>query len=677
MKTIIFSLRCFLLYLFLSIWTSGFGQSYKNLPETWNYAIEISGVLCGYSESNLTSIEKDGKELLSLNDNIVVKLSVLGGGVDMKIVSQYFIDPDTKNPVSIEHIVTTTAEMYASTKIENNVAWFATVKGGEAKETQLPSGVILENSISYPHLMNDFIRGNVKEKSYSVFDDMRGVIATKTYKRIGVETLDLAGKTFQATVLEELNQTLGTTTKLWLNTENSFPLKIDVLGRVIYLADQSVKKKIQTVDLEKMLFAKVNRLISNVTDISYMKAEAKIESAGEWITPEGLNFKGQKFTGTVTNNLIEGVFEIEPERYSGINAPGFPSDFKNETFEKYLYPESLIESDHPDLINEAQKITEGSKDSWEAAVRLSKWVAENIHGAVPGGTSAINTYTTKEGECGSHSRLLAAFCRAVGIPARLSVGCMYTPYLGGSFGQHAWTEVYMGDAGWIAVDATAFEFDFVDAGHIRLGEKTSFNPKEMKIIDYRIGSEKTTEMEVPEQFKDYIGKYLFAERNSVFEILYQDGNLAVNIPGQSVLSLNNPDENGIFYPKMTRQINFSFLKDNKGKINEMKLQQIIPLQKKSESENSDENIPEKIKPILGNYLLTQAQAEFKVFYNDGALFINDPLLNKVVKLPDLNENGMWIDEFNKNEVEFEIKPDGEVIRMIIYSNILMQKQVEL
>jgi transglutaminase-like putative cysteine protease len=92
-----------------------------------------------------------------------------------------------------------------------------------------------------------------------------------------------------------------------------------------------------------------------------------------------------------------------------------------------------------------------------------------------------------EGECGSHSRLLTAFCRASGIPARLSIGCMYSPLYGGSFGQHAWTEVYMGDeAGWVAIDATISEFDYADAGHIRLGTATSFQSEKMEILDYRI-----------------------------------------------------------------------------------------------------------------------------------------------------------------------------------------------
>ncbi|MBN2172777.1 MAG: transglutaminase domain-containing protein, partial [Bacteroidales bacterium] len=478
---------------------------------------------------------------------------------------------------------------------------------------------------------------------------------------------------FYTTVLEELNETNGITSIIWLNNENSFPLKFDIAGnRQIYLADNSAKKKIQTVNLENMLFAKVNKIISNVPDISYMKVEATISSGGEWITAENLNFPGQKFEGTVTNNLIEGVFEIEKQHYTGKNALPFPPEFDEEGLEKYLEPESLIESDNPVLINEAKKITDGSNDSWEAATRLSKWVAENIMGAVPGGTSAINTYNTREGECGSHSRLLTAFCRAVGIPARLSIGCMYSPYLGGTFGQHAWTEVFLGDAGWIAVDATAHEYDFVDAGHIRLGEKTAFNPKEMKILDYRMGSEEMAE-QIPEEWAKYIGEYFFEEKNSTFKILYQNGILAVDIPGSQVLALNPPDENGILYPKLTKQINFSFKEDLYGNIQKMKLQQVFLLQKKSEPESIEENVPEEIRPLLGVYLFPQPQSDFEVFYENGILAFNNTLANQIIHLPTRNKNGLWIDESETKEIEFVKNEEGNVIRMIININLFMPK----
>ncbi|MBN1819643.1 MAG: transglutaminase domain-containing protein [Prolixibacteraceae bacterium] len=659
-------------------WLTAGCQSINDIPISWNYAVEITGVQCGYTESEITTIEKDGANLLKMKDTVVVKLSVLGGGVDMKVSNNSLIDPLTMNPVYIEHSVFTTAEMYARSEFEDHTARFTNKRNGEMKTINLEPDVIIENTVTYPHLMKDFILGTETKKSYLVFDDMQGIVATKTYKKIREEEIELAGKNFYTTVLEELNETNGITSIIWLNNENSFPLKFDIAGnRQIYLADKSVKKKIQTVNLESMLFAKVDKVIPNVPDISYMKVKTSITSGGEWITPESLNFPGQKFEGTVANNFIEGIFEIEPLRYRGENAPLFPPGFNEVGLKKYLEPESLIESDHPVVISEAKKITEGSKDSWEAAVRLSKWVAENIQGAVPGGTSAINTYNTREGECGSHSRLLAAFCRAVGIPARLSIGCMYSPYLGGSFGQHAWTEVHMGDAGWVAVDATAFEYDFVDAGHIRLGEKTSFNPKEMKILDYRIGNTENLSTDIPEQFQDYLGKYLFEERNSMFEILFQDGSLAVDIPGQTVLVLNDPDENGILYPKMTRQINLSFKKDIYGNVKKLKLQQLIPLQKKSVQNPVNDTIPEILLPMLGIYELKQAQIEFTLSYIDGWLTFDDRLSKELIKMVGPDENGRWKGESGQNEIEFEKNSEGEVSGLILYKNVFMPKQADL
>lgn len=67
------------------------------------------------------------------------------------------------------------------------------------------------------------------------------------------------------------------------------------------------------------------------------------------------------------------------------------------------------------------------------------------------------------------------------------MGCMYTQVGGGTFGQHMWNEVHMGAAGWIPVDGTAREVDYVDSGHIRLGTLATFNPDAMEVIEYEVG----------------------------------------------------------------------------------------------------------------------------------------------------------------------------------------------
>ena len=185
--------------------------------------------------------------------------------------------------------------------------------------------------------------------------------------------------------------------------------------------------------------------------------------------------------------------EIEHVRYDGKKAPPFPPSFQNDPkLKPYLEPDRFIEAADPVLVKKAREISAGAGDSWQAAVRLSRWVAENIGYAIPGGGSARKTFDIRAGECGAHSMLLAAFCRAVGIPARVVFGAMYAPNFGGGFGQHAWNEIYMGAAGWIPVDATAFETDFVDSGHIRITELQSaaanaFNGRKIMVLDYRLG----------------------------------------------------------------------------------------------------------------------------------------------------------------------------------------------
>ena len=669
----------FILSLFLPVFSEAQqvkSQETNSSSETYYYAVEINGVICGYSESNKTYIEKDGKKLLLVTDDIVVKLSILGGKVDMTIKNKYQIDPATEKFIYCEHEISAGAVIHTVTKIVGDTAWFTSTNAEETKKIEISPELILETPISYPHLMRDFITGNEQEKSYQVLDDMSGVIVVKNYKRIGVEELELAGKTYNVTVFKELNQNTGTKTKLWLNNENSFPLKINVSGRTIYLADRSVSKMIKTVDLENLLFARVNKVIPDVQNISYMKLNATIESTGEWLTQENLNFPGQSFIGTVTNNLIEGVFEINPKRNDGSNAPDFPFDhILYDSLKKYLEPENLIESDNPVLAKEAKKITDGSQNSWEAAKRLSKWVAENIKGAIPGGTSAINTYKTRLGECGSHSRLLAAFCRSVGIPARLSTGGMYTTNYGGSFGQHAWTEVYMGDAGWIPVDATAFEIDYIDAGHIRLGEKTSFNPKSMEILEYRVGDEDMSSINnsVPELYEPYLGKYTNLENNNVLKVFYQDGAMTVDISGKVILALNEPDDEGLWWPKMTKQVNLSFIKNDSGKVMDMQIQEVINLRKKSELDSIGEDVPEDLKPYLGKYILAQLQAEFTIIYEDGGLVMDNPFQKIIVKLQPPNDKGKWIDEFNKNSISFQEDEEGKISGITLYVNTIIPK----
>lgn len=472
--------------------------------ETYYFAVEIKDVLCGYSELKVSPMVKDSIKMTLIEGDVFVLLTLLGEGMDMEIQYVYYADTlETAYTYNEVKTLVGNTRIEASTIINGNTALIESTLSSTPKNVELPDDIILDTPIGYPHLIRDFINSDIQEKTYNILDNMKGEIVEKKYTRIGEEDIELADNLYHTVIFEELDLSSGLKTRLWIDPVDGLNYKASFVGgRVVYLSDQSVKKRITTANLDEVLFAKVNKIIPDIQKINYMKVEATIESVGEWLTAENLNYAGQHFNGTVTENLIEGIFEVEHTKYHGENAPPFPFDHTADTtLVKYLEPEDFIESDDPELIEKAKEITEGSKDSWDAAIRLSEWVGKNIRGAIPGGTTAKKTYETLSGECGSHSRLLAAFCRSVGIPARMVIGCMYTTHYGGSFGQHAWNEVYMGGNGWIPIDATAMEFDYIDCGHIKLGEKSSFNPKAMKILEFRVegGTMEGDQVAIPEK----------------------------------------------------------------------------------------------------------------------------------------------------------------------------------
>lgn len=465
------------------------------LTEKFYYAIEINSVLCGYSEINLSPLEKNEIEWILLDEEVFLMVTALGSQFNMQQKIRYHIDPVTGNfSYHDNEIKQGQIEFGCAYNVEGNTATIIVPGSAEFTTIPLSQNVILPNTMIFTFLKRDFVDGGLEEKRYQILEVRNGEIQEVTYTKIGSEQLNLAGESYNTIVLNELNHKTGLKVKIWVGTERGHLLKMEspAYNRVQYRTDASVIKRIQVANVNENVIVRTNEFIADAENVSYMKVRAVMEPNGLWITEESLNTPGQKFTGSVIDNRIEGVFEIEHGRYDGLDAPQFPTDFsRNDSLKEYLEPEQFCESNDPKLVEKAQEITAGSQNAWEAACRLSRWVTENISYAIPGGISALNTYETREGECGAHSRLLAAFCRAVGIPARVVWGCMYLPNYGGSFGQHGWNEIYMGDAGWVPVDATALENDYVDSGHIRIGvlgtASVTLNHTEMEILEYRIG----------------------------------------------------------------------------------------------------------------------------------------------------------------------------------------------
>ena len=449
------------------------------------YGFETGGALMGYVEVTFTTPDEPAAPR-RIHTEMFAKMSLLGQDFDLRVDQEHWLDRETGRVIRYEGTTEQGASRVAATMvIENGVARFTTSEGMDSS-VAIDDDVQRWDGFHFPRALGDLASPGAT-KTYRSLDYNDGTIHDVTYTRGKDEVLTLEGVEYPCSRFTGRDGQTGVAGDMWIDAGGRMFRATLPNGSIIERASPAVVGKIKRAELDDLLLARVNVAIADVQGIEYMKVRARVKTVGEVVTPESLNVPGQKFTGTVTDNLVEGVFELTAPRYDGTGAPAFPPDFTADpALAVHLAPGMMIESDDPVLVAMAHEITAGAEDAWVAARRLSKWVADEIVYEIPGG-SARRTFDSRRGECGSHARLLTAFCRGVGIPARLACGGMYTPNYGGSFGQHAWTEVYMGPAaGWIPVDATAHEIDYVDAGHIRLGSLASFFPEELEVLDHRL-----------------------------------------------------------------------------------------------------------------------------------------------------------------------------------------------
>jgi len=649
--------------------------------EKLHYALEMNGQVFGYVELNIVKSGEAGEPLIQLRETVGNRYSALGVPVDTAGWSEHRVDPATGR-LSFMDMVSESGglKFRVSASIEGNVARIDLQPGGREKVVPLPDEVLVENQYYFPGLLENPGGDDPAPKVYQALDLLDRNIHRVRVTQKGPETVEIGRNTYRAIIVDSVDLDLGLKIRQWINADDGYLLKSEGPRSVQWITDRSMKHRLQRANIDNHLFAKVGVAIADIPAISYLKVRAALEPVGNWITPADLNVPGQAFEGTVVENRIEGVFEVRHEKYDGRKAPPFPPDLGGDPeLRAFLAPEDFIESDDPVLIRKAQELAAGSPNSWEAAQRLSRWVAEEIGYDIPGGASARNTFDVREGECGAHSRLMAAFCRGVGIPARVVWGCMYVPNLGGSFGQHAWNEVYMGESGWIPVDTTARELDFADSGHIRLGVLKSahiaLNPKQMEILDFRAGPQSFgggRGVVETEKYQPYLGRY--KGPRGVITVSLQDGGLNLTLADQRAFGLRDPDDKGEWLFKLSPDVGVTFEQDSSGGITELTIVNRLRLPKTEGLEGVPDRVPENLRSYLGRYALPMQKEEMSVAYDGGQLTVHIPGLG-VRRLEGPDAQGVW--SANRGDDRFSfVRDEAGLVRAMILMETVRSARID-
>jgi hypothetical protein len=138
---------------------------------------------------------------------------------------------------------------------------------------------------------------------------------------------------------------------------------------------------------------------------------------------------------------------------------------------------------------------------------------------------------------------------------------------------------------------------------------------------------KVEAVEVPEKYKPYVGIYIAnfgSFKDAKFEVKISGGSLSVDIPGRVLLELKDPDEEGFRYAKSAGSVAYTFDRDEQGKVTAMNMCQISALVKKEvkpgeAADKPKEEVVEKYRSYVGDYINFTSTVVFKAFVKDGKL----------------------------------------------------------
>lgn len=392
-----------------------------------------------------------------------VNLSVkrLGMKVDLRFVTT-FVEDSTGAVRSLKYReIGNTGNRAVSGSVEGGKLLLTVETAGRAERKELPwdpdtVGLYAQNMrLKCAKITEGQV---IKFKSFMP-ELLRTVAVTVTVGKM--ETVDVAGKPMELRKAEVTMDVLpGMITSSWLDEKG------DIIKSYVALAggleqirvDAATAKKVAAgAELLSNYLISTNCRISEpetVTDVLYkITAPENALNQIRWVT------RRQSVLEQKGDALVLRVKSEWPRRAAA------QALLTSEQLAPYLAPTQYLQSDDPAIRQVARQVAGKGGGVLPTAKKLEQWVYDNVTAKDfrMAFSTASEVLKNREGDCTEHAVLLAALCRAAGIPSRVTCGLVYWQ---GVFGYHMWTEVY--DAGWVALDAT-MPHDYVDATHISLG----------------------------------------------------------------------------------------------------------------------------------------------------------------------------------------------------------------
>jgi hypothetical protein len=433
-------------------------EELEQLVGTDWYSVSIYGQPNGYARISTERAGDDaaGDAALRVTEDLRVMIKLAGNELEAS-KSQVTLYDEQLRPVSIEmakdelgRSAKLSAHLEDGEMVVRTDSPGAGTPPAQIKRLELPDDFASDMLISVRAMRGELEPGDTF--SYAVYDPEVDVIDRR---EVSVERRESVGDT-EALVVEAASEKLGITVVSW----------VDEQGRLLRQTVPGLMQlSLERVSEEEALASLVPFEISNEIEVDHhlplvrslrevtLRVSRNVGSAADLLT--------RTHRQTVTPDGEDALITVRRETPP---TDPLPLPITDESLSEFLQPTPHVQSDDPRIVETAREIVGDETDSWGAAQKLCAWVKRNMHAvsSEPRPITALEVLDSMRGDCTEHAILMAALGRAVGLPTKLVTGLAY---VGGGFGYHAWTEVYVGR--WVEMDPSWGEMT-ADAGHLQV-----------------------------------------------------------------------------------------------------------------------------------------------------------------------------------------------------------------
>ena len=399
----------------------------------------------GVIHRTFTTLEKR----FHFNETVFMKINTMGVTQALNIMTEGDLNPDMTLSSFNFDMNSNLFRFNAHGHVDKNKLILFTGLPGTQEKSEIPlknipyiSGSIYDAAFR-ADLEKDVTRG------FNIFDPSTLSIRSIKVTRGADEIIRIMGK--RILTKKYCADVMGTKNCAWISKDGDVVKETGFMGLSMEKVSQQ-KAQEGITDHGSIDFTQIASIPSNVK-IAEPEKLSKIK-----IKIDGIS--GMLLLDSDRQSFNHNILTIAKEQLSS------SSTLKNNLPKEiavFLKPAQLIQSEHPQMKAQVEKIIKPTDTSEQKARKIVNWVYSNIEKrpvlSVP---NALEVLKNKVGDCKEHSILTVALLRAAGIPAQIETGLVY---LHGRFYWHAWNVLYLDK--WITADAVFNQIP-ADVTHIRL-----------------------------------------------------------------------------------------------------------------------------------------------------------------------------------------------------------------